>query len=463
MNGGLKKTFSTKDALALAFGTMIGWGWIMLSGTWALNSGMLGAMLAFVVGGIMSVFIGLAYAELTPMFPATGGGIVYAYKSMGYWPAVISGLAASFAYLGVAAWEGPAFSSAIDYIVPIPKICYLWTIRGQEVYFSSVLVAISAAILLIYINIRGAEVVAKFQTASIAIIILIGVLFALGSFVKGDFRNTAPLVTNGSGFLKTLLMVPAMFVGFDVIPQTAGEMNIPLKKIPKLLIVSIFAAASWYVLMIFATCMSAPHSVRATGTIPVADSMAYAFGSPFWGKICIIGALFGIVTSWNGFLFAAARCIYAMSNARMFPAVFGKLNPKYHTPANAVILCGTISVAACFLGKGALEWFVNASSFSVIIMYLMVDLAFIVLRIRQPELNRPYKVSNFKLISILAVLSVAFSCYVYLPFGPSSLVSVEWLFVIGWFALGGLLSLFTKLKYKDLTSAERENLLMEKS
>ncbi|WP_312093914.1 APC family permease, partial [Aminipila sp.] len=283
-NQKLVKAFSTKDVLALAFGTMIGWGWIMLSGQWAANAGMLGAISAYVVGAILCVFVGMAYAELTPAIPCTGGSVVFSYKAMGYWPSVIAGLATAFAYLGVAAWEGPAFATAIDYVIPIKKIGYLWTIQGYDVYISWAAVAVIASIIITVVNLRGAKQAAIFQTIATLGLILVGALFVFGGVTKGHVEYTKPLFTNVEGFASVLLMVPAMFVGFDVIPQSAGEMNVPLKKIPKLLILSICAAALWYMLMIFSTCMSAPVEVRVNGTIPVADAMAYAFGSPLFGK-----------------------------------------------------------------------------------------------------------------------------------------------------------------------------------
>lgn len=114
----------------MAFGTMIGWGWIMLSGQWAADGGMLGAILAYAVGVVLCIVVGLVYAELTLAIPFTGGGVVFAYKSMGYWPSIIAGVSTALAYLGVAAWEGPAFSTAVNYVIPIPKIGHLWTIEG---------------------------------------------------------------------------------------------------------------------------------------------------------------------------------------------------------------------------------------------------------------------------------------------------------------------------------------------
>ncbi len=459
-NTGLKKAFSTKDVLALAFGTMIGWGWIMLSGSWATSAGMLGAILAYCVGAVFCIFIGLTYAELTPAIPCTGGSVVFSYKSMGYWPAVIAGIATSFAYLGVAAWEGPALASAVDYIIEIPKIGYLWTIQGYDVYASWAAVAIITSVILVFINVRGAKGTAVFQTVATLGIIVVGIIFVGGAALFGDVSYTKPLFTNTSGFTSVLLMVPAMFVGFDVIPQSAGEMDVPLKKIPGLLFLSICAAASWYMLMIFATCMSAPVDVRLNGTIPVADSMAYAFGHPIWGKVCIVGALCGIITSWNGFLYGAARCLYSLAKAKMLPAFLADIHPKYKTPYKAIIFCGLICTFSCLLGNGALEWFVNASSFGVVIMYLMVALSFIFLRKRFPDLHRPYKIKNAKLVGALAIVVAAFFAYLYLPGGPSALKLIEWVFVLGYFVFCLIFAVFAKVRYKEVTPEQREKILL---
>lgn len=456
----LVKTFGTKDVLAMAFGTMIGWGWIMLSGQWAADAGMIGAIGAYIVGALLCVFVGMAYAELTPAIPCTGGSVVFSYKAMGYWPAVIAGLATGFAYLGVAAWEGPAFASAVDYVIPIPNIGYLWTIQGYDVYVSWALVAIVASVIITIVNIRGAKQAAVFQTIATLGLIAVGLIFLFGGVTKGDIENTKPLLTDIKGFSAVLLMVPAMFVGFDVIPQSAGEMNVPLKKIPGILILSICAAAAWYMLMILATGMSAPLEIRASGEgIPVADSMAYAFGSPVWGKICIVGAICGILTSWNGFLYGGARVIYSLANAKMLPAFLGKIHPKHNTPANAVLVCGVLSTFSCLLGKGALSWFVNASSFGVVIMYGMVALAFIFLRKKAPNMVRPYKVKHPVIVGAGAVSVAIFFACLYLPFGPSPLKPIEWALVLGWFVVAGALAIWAKKRYAGVTEEERETLL----
>ncbi len=463
-NQTLEKSFKQRDVLAMAFGTMIGWGWIMLSGQWAASAGMIGAVGAYVVGAVLCIFVGLVYAELTPAIPFTGGSVVFSYKSMGYWPAIIAGLATAFAYLGVAAWEGPAFASALNYIVPIPEVGRLWSIQGADVYVSVCLVSIIASVVITLVNYFGAKQVAVFQTIATIGLIAVGILFLSGGVAFGDVEYTKPLLTDFKGFSVVLLMVPAMFVGFDVIPQSAGEMNVPLKKIPKILIISICMAAAWYMLMIFATCISAPGAIRtnsAAGAIPVADAMAYAFGNPIWGKVCIIGAVCGILTSWNGFLYGGARVLFSLANAKMMPGFLAKVHPKYHTPCNAVLFCGALSTFSCLLGAGALTWFVNASSFGVVIIYLMVSLSFIVLRVKQPELHRPYKVKYAKFVGTMSVGVALFFAYLYLPMGPSPLQPIEWALVCGWFALGLVLALYARGKNSAVTPLEREKLLFK--
>lgn len=449
----------------MAFGTMIGWGWIMLSGQWAADGGMLGAILAYAVGAVLCIVVGLVYAELTPAIPFTGGGVVFAYKSMGYWPSIIAGVSTALAYLGVAAWEGPAFSTAVNYVIPIPKIGHLWTIEGAEVYASVCAVSIIASVIITIVNYRGAKSAAVFQTIATVGLVLVGIVFLSGGVAFGEVENTKPLLTDFGGFAAVLLMVPAMFVGFDVIPQSASEMDVPLKKIPSILIISICMAAAWYMLMILATCLSAPTEIRAaTGaeTIPVADAMAYAFGSPVWGKICIIGAICGILTSWNGFLYGSARVLFSLANAKMMPAFLGKVHPKHKTPSNAVLFVGALSTFSCLLGSGALTWLVNAASFGTVATYFMVVLSFIFLRKKQPDFLRPYKLPAARLIGTLAVIVSIFFICLYLPFDPSPLIPIEWIFVLGWYAIGFILALYAYFKYKNVTPEERESLMFTK-
>jgi amino acid transporter len=453
---------SNKDVLALAFGTMIGWGWIMLAGEWVRLAGIAGAILAFVVGAVLCIFVGLTYAELTPALPLAGGELVFSYRGLGYNASWITGWMITFAYVGVAAWEGPAFVTAIDYIFVIPRVGYLWTIAGFDVYISWVLVGAAGGLVLAVLNYIGIKSAAVFQAFATLALGIGGIAFFFGSVVNGSFENMLPAFTTGNGLVAVILMVPAMFVGFDVIPQAAEEMNIPLNKIAKILIFSICLAAAWYILMIISIALAAPAEVRDGAAVPVADAFAFAMGGPVFGKLMIIAAMCGILTSWNGFIVGATRVLFSMGRAKMLPSVFGKVHPKYGSPTAAIILVGLITCASPLMGKSALVWFVDASAFGTVVAYFMVALSFLALRKREPDLVRPYKVKGGPVIGVLAVGVSLFFLFLYLPIGPGALIPVEWALVLGWVVLGVVFFIFVKAKYRDVKSEETEYLLFGK-
>ncbi|MDO4545285.1 MAG: APC family permease [Bacillota bacterium] len=470
-NGGrqeLQKTLNMKDVLALAFGTMIGWGWIMLAGSWVGNGGTVGAILAFALGGIMSIFVGLTYAELTPALPLAGGELVFSYRAMGYNASWFTGWMITLAYLGVAAWEGPALSNALGFLFSglLPELGVLYELQGSEVTGIFLLIGCVGAVIMTLINYRGAKASAVFQTTATVAMAIGGVAFFVSGTVTGDITNLEPMFTDGKGFVAVVLAVPAMFVGFDVIPQAAEEMKIPLGKIGKVMIIAIVMAATWYIIMILGVAMSTPGDVLAgynadPDAVPVANCFAYALGSPIFGKIMIIAAMCGILTSWNGFIVGASRVIFSMARAKMLPGIFAKVHPKFGSPVAAILLVGIITVLSPLLGKSALGWFVNAAAFGTVVAYFMVSLSFIILKKKEPDLDRPFKVKGGMAIGILAVVVALFFCSLYLPiYSPTPLQPIEWCLVGGWIVLGIILFVANKMgKNGKVTKEETEYLL----
>lgn len=435
-NNKLSRTLHFKDILSLAFSTMIGWGWVSLAGTWAFQGGALGSSLAFLLGTVLCIFVGLTYCELTTMLPYAGGELVFSYKAMGYHASWFTGWMISFAYVGVAAWEGAALATAIDYIIPIPRLGYLYTMAGFDVYVSWLVIPAVVGALLIFINFKGISVSAKFQTIITIIMTIGGGGFIISSIVKGNLMNATPLITSSSGFFSVVLSVPAMFVGFDVIPQAVEEMNLPMKKIPKAIVFSICLAAAWYIIMILSVSISAPGSVLCESGLTVVNAINYSTGGVIAGKLIVFTAIMGILSSWNGFIIGATRVLYSMGRAKMLPSVFGTLHSKYKSPYFATLFIGLITVFTPLLGKNSLGWFVNASSFGTVIAYFMVALSFVILRVKAPEMNRPFKVKGGKLVGIIAIVIAVFFISLYLPFGASSLSDIEWIIVVVWSMVG---------------------------
>lgn len=437
-NQNFDKVLNRFDVLFLAFGAMIGWGWVVLSGTWISSAGSLGAMLAFVVGGIMVIFVGLTYAELASAMPKVGGEHAYVWRGIGPKASFIASWAIALGYISVVAFEAVALPTVLEYLFPHYKIGYMWTIAGWDVYFTWVLVGVVGSIFITLINYMGVKPAAIIQMVLTTIIAIIGLMLIFGSSVGGDAANLQPLFVGGmAGIMGVIIMTPFMFVGFDVIPQAAEEMNVPPKSIGKILITAVVFAVIWYIAIIYGVGMSLDKEGLENSSLATADAMGAAFGSDIFAKILILGGIAGIMTSWNAFILGGSRVIYAMAKSGMLPAWLGYLHPKYKTPSNAILTIGVLATLCPLLGRPMLVWLVDAGGLAIVIAYFLVALAFLALRKKEPEMERPFRAGRGSTIGWLAlVLSFGF-IILYMPGMPAALVwPYEWLIILGWWIIG---------------------------
>ncbi len=449
------------DILVIAFGAMIGWGWVVSSGNWIESGGVLGAAIAFAIGGIMIFFVGLTYAELTAAMPQCGGEHVFSYRAMGSTGSFICTWAIILGYVSVACFEACAFPTIITYLWPGFLKGYLYTAAGFDVYASWLIVAIVIAFLIMIININGAKTAAVLQTVLTCIIGGAGIILIVASVVTGSVDNLQGqmFVGNGTGeamksIIKVAVITPFFFIGFDVIPQAAEEINVPLKKIGKMMILSVVLAVVFYSLVILAVGYilnpaEIIESQQGTGLV-TADAMAKAFGTKVMAKVIIVGGMCGIITSWNSFLLGGSRAMYSMAESYMIPPFFAKLHPKHKTPVNSLYLIGALTMLAPFAGRTMMVWICDAGNFGCCLAYCMVSVSFLILRKKEPDMARPYKVGHYKFVGFMAVVMSGLMLLVYcIPGSGGSLVFQEWLMVGSWSLLGVVFYAICKRKYKE--------------
>lgn len=460
-NTELNKVLNTGDVLVVAFGAMIGWGWVISSGQWITNGGILGTVIGFIIGGIMIYFVGLCYAELTTALPKCGGEHVFSYKAFGSVGSYICTWSVILSYIGVVCYEVVSFPTILQYLFPNIAKGYLYTIGGFDIYLTWLLIAIVMAILILYLNIVGTKKAARFQKILTCIIAGVGIILVAGSAFSGSIKNFQEQMfvgeSNGQiaeNIIKVAIMTPFFFFGFDVIPQAAEEISVPLKKLGKLMIFSIVMAVSFYVMVVFSVgfIMNAEqiaNSMSTTGLV-TADAMAIAFKSSNMAKVLIIGGLCGIITSWNSFLIGGSRALYSMAVAYMLPRRFSVLHKKYNTPVNALILIGILSIISPFFGQAMLVWIVDAGNFACCLTYCIVSMSFLMLRKKASNLKRPYKVKNYRVVGLIAVIMSGMMVAMYIIPGTNcTLVWQEWSIVGGWCLLGGIMAFLSKRRYGD--------------
>lgn len=436
-----KRSLGNLGIFCLGFGSMIGFGWIVLTGGWIEDAGAGGAIIAFLIGGGIMVLVGLVYAELASAMPFAGGEHNYLMRGMGPRLALLGSWGIIGGYVTVSMFQSVAVPRAATYLFPDLAQVPMYSIGGEPVYLTWALIGTATAVVLTWMNIRGMKGSSLFQTSIILFLVIVGLVLLVSSIFNGKVENVEPFFNNGtSGMVAVLVVVPFLFVGFDVIPQSAEESNVPPRQLGKLIVISVVAATLFYIIIVSTTSLAAPTSAIESFDLATGDALTYMLGNDLWGKLVIAGGLAGVITTWNAFMVGASRLLWAMSRSGMIPAWFGRMNENTGTPVNALLVLGTVTGLAAFFGLAMLDWAVDAGGPSIVITYLMVAVVFLILRKREPSMERPFMVGRRpvtgKVVGVLAVLATAAMLALYLPGLPAFLSLGPWILFGLWWVFG---------------------------
>lgn len=456
---GLNKILNTGDVLVTAFGAMIGWGWVVSTSDWIQKAGIGGTMVGFVIGGLMIYFVGLIYAELTTM--ESGGTKAFVERAYGANITFICTWMMILSYIGVVCFEACSLPTIVQYVFPNFMKGYLYTIGGFDVYASWLVFGIIAVMLITVVNILGIKAAAIMQTVLTLVIAIVGAILVIASLVNGNVSNLNGQMFVGEGLqgvvkntFAVAMVTPFFLFGFDVIPQVAEEINVPLKRLGRLLVLSIAMAVCFYGLVVFGVgygmnATEIQESLSSSGLVTAA-AMAKVFHSSSMAKVLIIGGMCGIITSWNSFLIGGSRIMYSMAESHMLPTSFEKLHPKFKTPVVALVFSGVLSIAALFFGRRALVWISDCASFACCLSYCIVSVAFLKLRKKEPHTARPYKVRRYRAVGVVSIIMTGALCMMYLiPFTGTMFSVQECVIIIVWIALGTVMALYAKVRFKE--------------
>lgn len=425
----------------LGFGSMIGFGWIVLTGGWIEDAGAGGAVVAFLIGGVIMLLVGLVYGELASAMPKSGGEHNYLLRGMGPRLALLGSWGIVGGYITVSMFQSVATPRAATYLIPELRQIPMYEVGGTPVFLTWALVGAGVSIFLTVLNIRGVKNSSLFQTSVMMFLVIAAIVLVIATIFRGETANLEPIFRGGTpGIVAVLIVVPFLFVGFDVIPQSAEESKLEPKSLGSLIVFSVLMAIVFYIAIVVSTALAAPSSELIGFDLATGDALTYMMGSPVWGNIIIAGGLAGVITTWNAFMVGGSRLLWAMAQSEMIPRWFGKLHPKTGTPVNAILFIGACTTISPFFGEAMLGWAVDAGSPSIILTYMMVGVTFLILRKREPKMDRPMRVGGKSeamgwIIGILAVVSSLGMLALYLPGLPAFMETESWIIFFAWWAL----------------------------
>jgi len=410
--GGLRRVLKPFDLVMLGIGGIIGTGIFVLSGVAAgLHAGN-ALPLSFIVAGIVCLFAALCYAEFSTMIPVAGSAYTYCYTALGeIWAWIIGwdlileyGLAVSAVAIG---WSGyfAALLRSAGVLLPV-QFSHPPGVEGGIVNLPAVLVVLALTVLLIQGTKRSAGMNAVIVTIKLAVILLFIVLSI--SFVEPG--NWVPFMPPAGwfGVFSGAAIVFFAFIGFDAVVTAAEEIENPQKNLPIGLIGSLAVCIVLYVAI----------GIILTGVVPFAElagpdainaPIAYALGKIgiTWGAAVLsIGAICGMTSVMLVMLFGQSRIFFAMSRDGLLPAFFSELYPGTHTPAKVIVFIG--AVTACIAGFFPLETVAELVNMGTLVAFSIVAFGVMLLRVRLPELKRPFRCPYVPALPLICIGACAF-------------------------------------------------------
>lgn len=385
----LEKKLSTLNVWALAFGCIIGWSAFALPGTTFLkNAGTLGTIIGMMLAALVMIIIAFNYNFMINKYPVSGGEFAYAQAAFGNNNAFICSWFLGLSYLAIV----PLNATGLPFIArslfgDLFQFGYLYDIAGYSVYLGEILLAVAALVLFAVLGIRGVKFTGVFQ--SILTFLLIGGVLVVGIAAIFSSKSTAdnllplfsPDKTPVAGIAAVLAVAPYAFVGFDTIPQAAEEFKFSVRKTIAIMIIAILFGGLCYAGLNTIAASVIPKGyadwteyikdldnltgINAVPTFYVAGELLGVPGLAALGMAVLGALLSGVV----GFYMASSRLLYSISRSEMLPGWFGKIHPKYKTPANAILFVMIISLIAPFFGRNTLVWIVDMSSVGAAIGY----------------------------------------------------------------------------------------------
>ena len=432
----LKRVLNRKDLLALAWGCMVGWGWVVLSGDMALSAGTLGSAFAFLFAGVIISLVGLVYGDLTSRIPRAGGELAFFFVGLGPMRSAACGWVLCLAYVAVCSFEAVALPRVLYQIFPKLETTPLYYVAGEPVSLSSIVIGSLGVLAVSFVNIVGIRPASLLQILGGGILSLAGISLFVGAGVGSSSENLAPLFVSAAGFFGVVMMTPFFYLGFDVIPQVAEESNLSPARMGRIILLAIGLATLWYACVQLSIGGLLSAKDMASAELAPVEAMRM-LGGDWAARLILLGGVFGIITSWNACFVGGIRLVFAMGRGEMLPSKLGNLHPRHKTPAKAVFFLTVFCLVAPWLGKRALIWFVNAGAFATVCAYFFVACAY--LRIRREGYNdsKGLDIARFPILPRLVICVTFAFMLLYAPWSPVALSwPWEWAILLTWTFLG---------------------------
>jgi APA family basic amino acid/polyamine antiporter len=430
----LARKLRPHDYFALAFGTMVGTGWLVLMDDWLGRGGPAGAALGFAIGGILLLPVGYVYGQWVQRLPDAAGEAAYTAQ---VFPPIVSyftGWMMFLAYFIVCPWEAVAVGKIAAYILPSLDSFELYRVAGQPVFLPRLVLGIGLTLFLAVLNYRGIRLSATFQRIMTGMVLALFLALVGISGVRGASVHFHPAfrTTPFLSILLTLQIVPYFMTGFESVPKYAEESNPDFrnKSYMQAIALALGVGAFFYALSISAVAYITPWQSLLGKRFATAIAFEQGIGARWPVDLILFMALFGLFQCFNGNFAASTRLLFAFARRGTIAPRLAVIHQKFSTPSAAVIGVTAGTLLGLLLGDAILVPVTEVGSMASALGWLAACLSFWMVEKR---------ISMRVVTGLGIIVSLLLFLMKVLPVIPGHFSPAEWIALGIWLALGAIL------------------------
>lgn len=360
---------------------------------------------SFVIAGVVAGLTAVCYAELAGAVPVSGSSYSYAYATLGELPAMLVAACLLLEYGVSGAAVAVGWSQYLNELlgntvgVQIPRALSLAPEQGGIVNLPAIVLVGMCCLLLL----RGARESATGNTVMVFIKLSVLVMFILIGATGWNSNNLADFAPFGPhGITAASGIIFFSYIGLDAVSTAGEEVRDPHRTLPIAIMIALVIVIGMYVLVSLVAVAAQPYTAFEGQEAGLAQILQNITGSTWPATLLAAGAVVSIFSITLVVIYGQTRILFAMARDGMIPELFHRVDPRTRTPrANTLIVSCVVALLAGFI---PINFLAEMTSVGTLVAFTVVSIAVIILRQREPDLPRTFRVPLYPLLPVVSVL-----------------------------------------------------------
>jgi amino acid transporter len=433
----LRRSLGTFQLTMFGVGSTVGTGIFVILSVSVPQAGP-AVVISFLLAGVAAGLTAICYAELASAVPVSGSAYSYSYAILGELAAVgvaaclllEYGVSTAAVAVGWSQYLNKLFDNVFGFQLPQTISAAPWDSRPGVVNLPAMVLIAMCAVLLI----RGVSESAKVNAVMVVIKLAVLLMFAaiaLTAFRTERFADFAPFGVSGISLAAGTIFFT--YIGLDAVSTAGDEVKEPQHTMPRAIIAAMLIVTGFYILVAVAAMGGQSWQDFKGQEADLAAILEHITGNVVGSAILAAGAVISIFSVTLVTMYGQTRILFAIGRDGLLPTIFAKVNPRMMTPVSNTVIVSV--VLALLAGLVPLENLAEIVSIGTLIAFIVVSVGVILLRVREPELPRGFKVPGYPITPILSVAACVYilsSLHWYTWVGFMVWLTIALIFYLGW-------------------------------